>query len=241
MSDPRIRTVQVLDSRLEELARVIRDNSTVAIDDDFEAEHLTDEQVVAFSAGTLDIRSRGKVEWHLSRCAACEAEVAHLRERGIMWNDADAVSRFEARVRAATSKVLDSEPDVLGKIWDAISAPFAVPLNSLLIPQGAYGQSVEEETATVEFYVTQEGKVVDGLRGLLKRVNREYYVRIFAIDPGARTRYGDRKAMISISDTYQDRPILHRKIDIGVTVLLGTDFRLTDNSSLAVEMLPSRN
>jgi len=239
MSDPRIRTVQVLDSRLEQLAQILRDEP--AGDDGIEAEHIDDEQIVAYCAGTIDTRIRRTVERHLSLCAACSAEVAHLRDRATMWSDDAAVAAFEARVRAVTSAARATAAAAIEKIWEEITAPLTVSLKSMMIPQGAYGQSVEEETATVEFFVTQEGKVVDGLRGLLKRVNREYYVRIFAIDPGARTTYGDRKAMISISDTYQDRPILHRKIDIGVTVLLGTDFRLTDNSSLAVEMLPSRN
>jgi hypothetical protein len=146
---------------------------------------------------------------------------------------------------ASGGRAMPETAGAIGRMWDsavnALTSPFAVSLKSMIVPQGAYGETKqkEEETATLEFFVTQEGKIVEGLRGLLKRVNREYYVRIFAVDPGARSRYGDRKAVISISDTYQERPILHRKIDIGVTVLLGTDFRLTDNSCLAVEMLPS--
>ena len=240
MSDLRIRTVQVLDSRLEELEGVLREDVVI---DEFEAGHLGDEEIVSFCSGSMNSRERANVERHLSRCAACAEEVEHLQDRATMWADDTAVAAFEARVRAVTHQARKTASEAIEKIWDELTGPITVSLKSMMMPQGAYGQSqsVEEETATLEFLVTQEGRVVDGLRGLLKRVNREYYVRIFAIDPGARTRYGDRKAMISISDTYQERPILHRKIDIGVTVLLGTDFRLTDNSSLAVEILPSRN
>jgi hypothetical protein len=250
MSDPRIRTVQVLDSRLVELARVVReDHAATVLDDEFEAEHLIDEQLIAYCAGAVDARELTRVEKHLDRCTACAEEVSHLRDRGTMWEDATAAAAFHARVRAVITAPSVSEAgaqptgepltDTIGRMWGAITEPFTISLRSMMIPQGAYGESKEEETSTLEFFITQEGKIVDGLRGLLKRVNREYYVRVFAIDPGARTRYGDRKAVVMISDTHQERPILNRIIDIGVTVLLGTDFRLTDNSSLAVEMLPS--
>jgi hypothetical protein len=200
--------------------------------------HLTDELFVDLSLNRLPAATRKGVDSHLAGCLTCSEEAARLTRVSTLWNSEAAIGRLEQRVRTA----LDMQPVRAGRgIGGAIAAfvhPYVISLTPLIRPQGAYGETKDEETSTLEFPVTQDGKIVEGLRGLLKRVNRDYYVRIFAIDPGARTEYGDRKAVIDISDSRQERPILRRRIDIGVTVLLGTDFRLTDSSSLAVEMLP---
>jgi hypothetical protein len=240
---------------LEELGRVLQEEPIDSIAAGIESDHLSDDLLVDYCANTLDGATFASAQRHLDECTACSEEVSRLRQLAEFWRDEPAVAALEQRVRAVVwpmetsaasgGRAMPETAGAIGRMWDsavnALTSPFAVSLKSMIVPQGAYGETKqkEEETATLEFFVTQEGKIVEGLRGLLKRVNREYYVRIFAVDPGARSRYGDRKAVISISDTYQERPILHRKIDIGVTVLLGTDFRLTDNSCLAVEMLPS--
>lgn len=253
MSSPETRTLRVSTDRLRDMARVLRDAPTLGDADDWV--HLTDEQVIAcgmtpqgsasilFEEGWREVAgasiddARGLR--HAVECDECSSEIDRVRSLAGVWADRSAVTALEARLRSALWPAASESKDPIGRLFETIASPFAVSLRSMMLPQGAYGETKEEETtSTLEFFITQDGKIVDGLRGLLKRVNREYYIRVFAIDPGARTRYGDRKALISISDTYQERPILHRKIDIGVTVLLGTDFRLTDNSSLAVEMLP---
>jgi len=205
--------------------------------------HLTDDQFVDYCMDALAPDATVWVEMHLESCPVCREEASRVKQLSAFWNNDVNVARLERRIAAVIrppqgNPSKEAQPWTLSAGLAAFLSPFAVSLKPLMRPQGAYGETMEDETTTLEFVVTQEGRIVEGLRGLLKRVNREYYVRIFALDPGSRTEFGDRKAMLSISDTYQDRPILHRRIDIGVTVLLGTDFRLTENSSLAVEMLP---
>ncbi|MGO8673591.1 MAG: hypothetical protein ACLQVD_19805 [Capsulimonadaceae bacterium] len=206
-----------------------------------EQTHLTDELFVEYSRYQQGLPDAPAIGEHLAACADCAAEVVRIRRLGAIWQDETAVQALMRRARAALG--LDIRPPLVETVAAAagrLLAPFAVSLRPLIRPQGAYGETLQQEhtMSTLEFSVTQDGRIVDGLRGILKRVNREYYVRIFAVDPASRTLYGDCKAMISIFDSYLDRPILHRKIDVGVTVLLGTDFRLTDDSCLAVEMLP---
>jgi hypothetical protein len=213
-----------------------------SMDEDLSGTHLTDELFVGYHMNTLAPAELRAVERHLSDCIVCSEEIERIAELSVIWNDEQEIARLQNRVAGvlSDSHTIPAWPPVRPQeSWlAAFVKPFVVSLRPLIRPQGAYGETKEDETTTLEFSITQDGKIVDGLRGMLKRVNREYYVRIFAVDSGARTEFGDRKAVISISDAYQERPILHRRIDIGVTVLLGTDFPLTDNSSLAVEMLP---
>lgn len=254
MSQARVKRIVISESRLEDvmgiLGLTVGNISMIAtpenkhekedshVDANRSGRHLTDELFVDFSLNRLPVAARNGVDSHLASCAACSQEAARLSRVSAIRDDESVIVRLEQRARAA----LDAHAVGSGRrVGDAIAAfvqPFVVSLQPLIRPQGAYGETKEEETSTLEFPVTQDGKIVEGLRGLLKRVNREYYVRIFAIDPGARSQYGDRKAVIDISDSQHNRQILRRRIDIGVTVLLGTDFRLTDASCLAVEMLP---
>jgi hypothetical protein len=255
MSWPGIRSILVSELQMEELARLLGIDARNAgqsseaegplMNDDLAQLHLTDDLFVGYSMKALTPAISKQVERHLGACNVCAGEIARIEQLSAIWRDESKIARLEQRVRS-TMKV--AEPTVASGARHAIEAglaafvkPFTVSLQPLMRPQGAYGETKEDETSTLEFFITQEGKIIEGLRGLLKRVNREYYVRIFAVDPGARTEFGDRKAVISISDTYQDRPILHRRIDVGVTVLLGTDFPLTESSCLAVEMLPPYN
>jgi hypothetical protein len=255
MSQAEVRRIVVTESRLEDIVHVLglkagntamiaapnnrQDEPDMVIDQYRTEGHLTDELFVDFSLNRLPAAARNGVERHLASCGTCSEEADRLKQISSIWESEPFVVRLEDRARAALNTRAPKPRRAVGNAIAALVQPFVVSLRPLIRPQGAYGEAREEETSTLEFPVTQDGKIVEGLRGLLKRVNREYYVRIFAIDPGARNQYGDRKAVIDISDAHHDRPILHRRIDIGVTVLLGTDFRLTDSSCLAVEMLPA--
>lgn len=246
MSHPEIRTIRVPSRVCNGLAEILNGSLVIAdsLIEDIEGDHLDDAEFVERCSGVLTGSAALRINQHLESCDACAAEAARIQTLAGFWDDAEAVAAMEKRVRGASEPRKASQKSAnapISRVWNTLASPFAVSLKSIIVPQGAYGETKEDESSTLEFFITHDGKIVEGLRGLLKRVNREYYVSIFAVDPNARSRYGDRKAVISISDTYQERPILYRKIDIGVTVLLGTDFRLTDNSCLAVEMLPSAN
>jgi hypothetical protein len=199
--------------------------------------HLTDDQYVSYILGTLEPNVRPQSEQHILSCTECADEIRRIRSVSTIWEHEIEIQRLENRIQSVFRNSDIRTP--LETAWSNMVDSFKISLQPLLRPLGAYGEAVEEITSTVEFSILESGTPVDGLRGLLKRVNREYYVRISATDSEARRVYGNRAAMISISDDELDHPILQRKIDIGVTVLLGTDFRLTDKSFLAVEMLPS--
>lgn len=206
--------------------------------------HLTDADFMAVLRREGNPASRKRITEHLDFCSACAAEVTRLQDLSVVWTDPLSVTTLQRRVRQILG--LPEEIRTPAIAWnDAVKAPasawserFRVSLEPLLRPAGAYGEGVAFEESTVEVPVIQDGEVISGLKGVLVRTDRDLYVRISTSDAQSVRKFGDRKAFISISDTALDQPILQRKIDIGVTVLLGTDVRLSRNSRLAVEMLP---
>ena len=150
--------------------------------------------------------------------------------------------RHRASIQARTKVHADARVQLPNLVSEPRPNPLAWLLSISLAPlmraEGAYAEAHGVESSTVEFPVVQDGTVVDGLLGKLVRVEQDLYVQVATRDAQSSRDFGDRKARISISDITCQEPILRRKIDIGVTVLLGTDVKLTSDSRLAVEMLP---
>lgn len=195
--------------------------------------HLTDADFMAVLRREGNSASRKRITEHLGSCSVCAAEVTRLQDLSVVWTDPLSVTSLRRRIRQVLG--LPEEIKTPAIVWNE---RFRVSLEPLLRPAGAYGEGVAYEESTVEVPVIQDGEIISGLKGVLVRTDRDLYVRVSTSDAQSIRKFGDRKAFISISDTTLDQPILQRKIDIGVTVLLGTDVRLSRNSRLAVEMLP---
>jgi len=196
--------------------------------------HLTDEDFITHVRGELDRVSLRRITSHLNACDECRAEMGRLTAMNAVWADGDAMRELQRRVRRALSLPSEVAP-VARPAW---TPSFTISLSPLLRPAGAYGEGSGHDISSIEFPVIQDGEVVSGLKGVMMRTDRDLYVSVTTKDAKSKLDFGDRKAFISISDAAREQPILQRKIDIGVTVLLGTDVRISGNSHMAVEMLP---
>jgi hypothetical protein len=108
-----------------------------------------------------------------------------------------------------------------------------------VLAAGAYGEGGDGEASVVTFPVTENDREVTGLRGSLKRKNREFYVMISAADRRIAEWADNRKVVITITDPDASRPLLKRHVDVSVALLLGTDIRITTNSLVFAELAPA--
>ena len=104
----------------------------------------------------------------------------------------------------------------------------------------ATGEGDEEESVTVEFPVQGTDGIVMALRGTLIRQNRDYYLQINTILPEDRDAFLHRIVLVTLTDPVLNEPLLQRRVDIGVTVMLGTELRLSEESHLEAVLLPKR-
>jgi len=197
--------------------------------------HLTDEDFFTHVRGEVDRASLRRITGHLDACDECRAEMGRLTAMNAVWTDGDAMRDLQRRVRRVLGLPSDTGATVTRPAW---IPSFTISLSPLLRPAGAYGEGSGHDMSSIEFPVIQDGQVVSGLKGVMMRTDRDLYVSVTTKDAKSKLDFGDRKAFISISDAAREQPILQRKIDIGVTVLLGTDVRISGNSHMAVEMLP---
>jgi len=244
MADGKLNHIEVMAERMQSLADALLRSNKSELGGEMEHEigvesyeadpmaHLTDEEFVAGVRKEYDRAERARIEAHLSICSECAQEARRLHDLSGVWGDIGVMADLQSRARRALGLPAIPVPQTVFRTRRTIS------LAPLLRPAGAYGETAQSDGSTLEFPVVEHGEVVRGLRGLLMRTDRDLYVQVAANDPQSSRDFGDRKAMISISDTSFEQPILQRKIDVGVTVLLGTDVRLSHNSQLAVEMLP---
>lgn len=192
--------------------------------------HLTDAEFVGYEAESLNEATLRSVEAHLRDCPACAAESVRLREALAFWEDPRAVRRLEKRVRAAKTSAR------LAAFRQAF-APRRRGLGPLYL-QGAFGEACAEEFVSLPFRVHEQGWIVEELHGMLERHGRDVYLRIQVKPAEERARFQDRRVLISIENPHEARPLLRRRIDVGVAVLLGTDLRLTESSQLEAVLLP---
>ena len=244
MADGKLKEIKITTERVRSLGEALLRSNSSELEGDMEygigvdgseadrARHLTDEEFVAQVRKDCDLSSRARIEAHLCVCSECAQEVRRLQDLSGVWGDKGVMADLQNRARRALGLAAQPRANTVFTTRRSIS------LAPLLRPAGAYGETGHGEGSTIEFPVVEHGEIVHGLKGLLMRTDRDLYVQVAANDPQSSRAFGDRKAMISISDTALEQPILQRKIDVGVTVLLGTDVRLSRNSQLAVEMLP---
>lgn len=165
--------------------------------------------------------------FHVRRCPVCAAEVTRLRQCAGQWDNESAFQNLEDRIVQSQSAGFAAQ-----------SGAHRVSLRALMIPPAAFAQAQNEDGATVTFEVKEmDGRAVP-LRGTLHRQNREFYLQIHALQPSDKSAFLDRIVLLTIVSGLQSKPLLQRRIEIGVTVLLGTDLRLTESSYLEATLLP---
>ena len=179
--------------------------------------HVSYEQIDAYLEGELDHVQQADVDRHIDACLNCGERVKALR-----------IVRSEL-----------SLDQVYGPLVPAPRFPLRILLAGLLAPKGAFGDGSDGNTAVVEFPITDGGKPIPGLQGLLQRNGREYFARISMADPQERL-FSNRSVHLTIGEPNTE-PLLSRQLDIGVVILLGTDLKLSDTSAVGAELVPQSN
>lgn len=194
-------------------------------------DHLQDDEFIAFSQQALDAPARERAERHLQTCDACAREVERIVRLSDIWADEDKVVNLERRILTAARI---PPPDLLG----GLLSTFRISLKPLLLPQAAFSEGQCDELVTLKFPITEHGQVVEGLVGVLTRANRKFYICVEEDDTEHKVPFANCEVWICLSNPREAHRILQRKIDVGVTVLLGTGLRLSEESQIEARLLP---
>ena len=194
--------------------------------------HLDDAEFVAWAAETLGPERRAECRRHLARCLDCAEEVARIGALGSGWNDPSTVRKLH---------MLRSTPVPAAPV-SLLSDLFAharIALASLVPPRGAFASDESDGTPDPLYFVVEaEGYPVAGLVGTVLRRDRAYYARI-DLDGPEEVLLASRSVLLTIRDPGLPAPILCRRLEPGVAVLLGTDLPLTEMSTLEAQLFPS--
>jgi hypothetical protein len=193
--------------------------------------HLSDAQFIAISVGTLLDAELQECSMHLALCSDCEREVERLRNLNGVWANETDAARLRDRRRAAGSSSISIA-------LEGIIIGFQAALRTLIPPRGAYAHPADDDGPAVEFLVEDGSEPVLALIGTLKRRNRDYYARIDEDDGEGEHNFSNRAVLLTITNPPSVQPVVSRRIDVGVAVLLGTDLPLTEVSMLDAQLLP---
>ena len=126
-----------------------------------EEAHPTDDQLIQYCMQDLAATVRQQVDAHIEVCENCSNEIRRLIELAGLWNEEYQIRRFENRVRSlinpntALNTVADSISNLMGSAW--------ISLRALVLPKAAYAEGQDTHSEPVEFHITEEGWIVEGL------------------------------------------------------------------------------
>jgi hypothetical protein len=204
-----------------------RDDAWDANADAVRGECLQASQQIEYALLSEKAAAQSCLHSHVSQCQACRAEIARLRHFAHLWETEDVWEQMHTRIAQTPSFVF------------ACSVPLNhIPLHDLIHPAGAFGESLEGDRATVEFAVQEADGSDSPLRGMMTRQNRDFYLQIYARQSEIKKAFAGRIALVTLVTSPAKAPLLQRHIEIGVTILLGTDLRLTKESYLEAALLP---
>ena len=196
--------------------------------------HLDDAEFVAWTADTLGPERRAECRRHLARCLDCAEEAARIGALGSGWNDPSTVRRLQMlRMKPAPASPVSLLSDLFA---DARTA-----LASLAPARGAFASDESESTPDPLYFVVEAyGYPVTGLVGTVLRRDRAYYARI-DLDGLEEILFASQSVLLTIRDPGLPAPILCRRLELGVAVLLGTDLPLTEMSTLEARLFASED
>jgi hypothetical protein len=176
--------------------------------------HLTDAELIEFSADVIDRTVASLYSAHLDRCSKCAAEVAQIKVGLSIWQSPSEIERLEARIgRPAVMSDEEAKP-WWTRVLDLVSV---APLQHSL---GAHAAVADSEV--IKFPVYENQAVSHGLTGLIQRRGQEYQIRITPSHED-KQEYRDRLVEVVLADLKSENVLLQRKIPIDRFVLLGTD------------------
>jgi hypothetical protein len=188
--------------------------------------HLTDDEFIQLSLASP--LAKPDLAAHLSHCPDCAAAWARLLSLNAVWEDPDEAEALAVRRRQATG----GAPKGLARLFGG----FQTSLGALRLPQAACAEGADTVEAEIHFPIYEGDAEIVGLRGTLRRRRRDYYARIAEVGTTGGP-LAQRKVLLTILDTDSAVPLLLRQVDVGTTVLLGTDLSLTEQSALSAGLL----
>jgi hypothetical protein len=175
--------------------------------------HLTDAELIEFSAGVVDRDVARQFIVHMEHCSECAAGISLLKGQLEVWQSPMEIERLEARIDRP--RVMSDEE---APWWTrALNWVSITPLRQAF---GAHAAGVDSEV--IEFPVYENQAISGGLSGIIQRRGQEYQIRITP-SREEKQEYRDRLVEVVLADLKSENVLLQRKIPIDRFVLLGTD------------------
>lgn len=196
--------------------------------------HLTDTELIEWSAGVVAADGAERFRSHISRCGQCAGEVAGMTAHLAEWAETEAMARREELIgrpsvmnAEAASIVTPQAPPKELPWWSAVAGWVSL---APLRPLGAMAAGIE--AGVVKFPIYDRDAIVIGLSGVVQRRGKEFYVRVSAA-PEALDAYRGRIVELAAVEPESGRALLLRKIGIEQTLLLGTDLQIATHKITA--------
>ena len=196
-----------------------------AINDD----HLTDAELIEFSAGVLDKDTISMLQVHLDHCLQCQSEVSMMQAKALNWTQHRSGASVKKRLQAKPAALPRQEEPWWSRVTSWISLTPVRPL------QGAYASG--HDLAAVDFPVYDGVLISSVLHGSLQRRNNEYYVRV-SVDSDQSAKLAGRQVEVIIADPETGQVMLQRKVQPNHLLLLGTNLNITTHQ-ITARLLPS--
>ncbi|HEV2474389.1 MAG TPA: hypothetical protein VGS41_17060 [Chthonomonadales bacterium] len=197
------------------------------------APHLTDVTLIYLCADSLSPELRDLTNNHLRQCAACREELSRLKTAGGQWDQHNSAQKLQREILLRHAQGQQAWQHVAKEPW---LAWWSISLRNLAPVHGAYAEGDLPAVESVSFPVWRGRQMVAGLSGTLERRQREFYARICSDSDYAVAGSGETYVDLHISSPNRENWSLHRKIDIDVAILLGTDLPI-DAGSVLIALL----
>jgi hypothetical protein len=176
--------------------------------------HLTDSELIEFSAEVIDGETAAQYASHLERCSMCASLAAMFAEQMAIWRVPAQIERLEARI--GRPSIISEAP---APPWWKVALDW-VSVATLRPSLSAMAAPADSEV--IKFPVYEDQVITDGLSGMIQRRGQEYQIRITPSDQDKK-EYQGRLVEIVLADLDSEQVLLERKIPIDRFVFLGTD------------------
>jgi hypothetical protein len=194
--------------------------------------HLSDEWCLDYHEQRLTPEEREWAERHLAICDECADQIERLELFADLATDPAWIRRMEARLQSVQAPIPPQQA-----VYKLPTGAGRRSLFPILRPMGAYGSDVQDASLAIDFPVIGDGEILKDLSGHVQRNGREYYAQIRIVDL-QQPALADRQVVITVANGPDEPSCLQRTVDVGVTVLLGTDLMLSDQSTIEAHLLP---
>jgi hypothetical protein len=177
--------------------------------------HLTESELIEFSAEVVDGETAAQYASHLEHCSMCASLAAMFVEQLAIWRVPAQIERLEARIgRPAIISEAPAPP------WWKVALDWVSV--STLRPSLSAMAAAAADSEVIKFPIYEDQVITDGLSGIIQRRGQEYQIRITPSNQDKK-EYQGRLVEIVLADLESEHVLLERKIPIDRFVFLGTD------------------